>query len=63
MHPFNYDGQINGDDYFLIDNAYAGQGTPFSSGAAAMSGVSAVPEPALLGLLPAALLLRRRRTR
>jgi hypothetical protein len=28
---FNYDGQINGGDYFLIDNAFAAHGPPFGS--------------------------------
>jgi hypothetical protein len=58
---FNYDGKINADDYFLIDRNYARQGPSF--GIAAPLGVTAVPEPALLGLLPAALFLLRRRAR
>jgi autotransporter-associated beta strand protein len=72
---FNYDGKINGDDYFLIDaNAGNGLGT-FSTtggidgggieGASASSlGITAVPEPASIGVIgvaAAALLGRRRR--
>jgi hypothetical protein len=46
----NYDGKINADDYFLIDRNYSRQGTAFSV-APALGGVSAVPEPAVVGLL------------
>jgi autotransporter-associated beta strand protein len=52
---FNYDGVIDGSDYTLIDNAYNTQGAQISAQVAASSaqiaGVSAVPEPATLGLL------------
>ena len=51
---FNYDGKINIDDYGIIDGNIGVQGAPFptaagiASGAsapAALSGVTAVPEP------------------
>jgi autotransporter-associated beta strand protein len=55
---FNYDGVINGSDYTLIDNAYNTQGAQISAETASataqiagVSGSSAVPEPATLGLL------------
>jgi fibronectin-binding autotransporter adhesin len=78
---FNYDGKINGDDYTLIDNAFNTQGsTSFASVSAgpanmiagntdqiAGAGISAVPEPATLGLLSIAAMgmvgRRKRRTR
>jgi hypothetical protein len=44
---FNYDGIISGDDYSAIDFNILAQGAPLiTSGAASLSGVSAVPEPA-----------------
>lgn len=54
---FNYDGVLNGDDYFVIDsNILQAQGSsPFPTG------LSAVPEPAALGLLSTLFLLKRRR--
>jgi hypothetical protein len=72
---FNYDGVINGDDYTLIDNAFNTQGSvSFASGSAGPAemiaseteqiagGSTAVPEPAMMGLLwIAGLLCRRRR--
>ena len=65
---FNYDGKINGDDYTLIDNAFNTQGAQISSviatSTAQIAGVSAVPEPATIGLLgiaSAGMLARRRR--
>jgi hypothetical protein len=51
---FDYDGAVTTNDYFLIDNAFLGQGAalvPAGAGAdSALSGVSAVPEPASLGI-------------
>jgi autotransporter-associated beta strand protein len=65
---FDYDNAVTTNDYFLIDNAFLGQGTalvPAALGSAsALSGVTAVPEPASLGIFAfaaAAGLLRRRR--
>jgi autotransporter-associated beta strand protein len=62
---FNYDGFVSGDDYSAIDFNILAQGAPFpSAGAASLSGVTAVPEPAsisLIGLGATALLGRRRR--
>jgi autotransporter-associated beta strand protein len=74
---FNYDGVINGDDYSLIDNAFNSQGsvtfTAVPASAAEMvagdteqiAGASstAVPEPAMIGLIGLGVtgLLKRRR--
>jgi autotransporter-associated beta strand protein len=64
---FDYDGAVTTNDYFLIDNAFLGQGAalvPAALGSAgALSGVTAVPEPASLGVFAfaAAVLIRRRR--
>jgi hypothetical protein len=65
---FDYDGAVTTNDYFLIDNAFLGQGSalvPAALGSAQpLSGVTAVPEPASLGVFAfaaAAALLRRRR--
>jgi hypothetical protein len=70
---FNYDGVIDGADYGVIDNTVQLQGAPFAgvvfgAGAAStagLSGVTAVPEPASLGLvvMAAAGMLARRRSR
>jgi hypothetical protein len=64
---FNYDGAVNGSDYTLMDNAFNSQGSNLGGGsggptveiAAQIAGgneTSAVPEPAALGLLSAAVL-------
>jgi hypothetical protein len=65
---FNYDGKINIDDYGIIDANIGAQGAPLptallADGAVAIPGVAAVPEPACLGLLVGAMLMRRRRPR
>ena len=63
---FNYDGKINVDDYGIIDFNVGIQGTPFPTGAgASLAGVTAVPEPASVGLfvLGAASVLGGRRRR
>jgi hypothetical protein len=67
---FNYDGIINIDDYGIIDVNIGIQGAPFvtgggvSGGGGGVGGLTAVPEPASLGVLAgAALALRRRRRR
>jgi autotransporter-associated beta strand protein len=67
---FDYDGAVTTNDYFLIDNAFLGQGSALvpaaMGGAGALSGVTAVPEPASLGIFAVAaarLLTRRRRRR
>ncbi len=74
---FNYDGIIDGSDYTLIDNAFNTQGAQIAASFAnptalataeidSLSGTSAVPEPATLGLFgigAAALLGRRRKLR
>jgi T5SS/PEP-CTERM-associated repeat protein len=67
---FNYDGVIDGADYGVIDNTIQLQGAPFvgvfnpgaSGSAAALSGVTAVPEPSAcaFAMLSAATLLARR---
>jgi hypothetical protein len=67
---FNYDGKINVDDYGIIDFNIGIQGAPIftaggSSAASSIGGVSAVPEPASIGLvsLGAAALVGGRRRR
>ena len=66
---FNWDGIISGDDYSAIDFNLVAQGAAFPTAgaveAAGLSGVTAVPEPASLGVmgLAAASLLARRRRR
>jgi hypothetical protein len=48
----NYDGVIDAVDYGIIDNAIQLQGPPIAtSGAPALRGVTAVPEPAACGLV------------
>jgi hypothetical protein len=47
---FNYDNKINADDYFIIDRNYSRQGLPFSA-APALAQVTAVPEPASIGVI------------
>ena len=71
---FNYDGVVNGDDYTLIDNAFNTQGSvSFASASAGPTEMiasdtaqvaAAVPEPgsaALISILAASLLTRKRR--
>jgi hypothetical protein len=65
---FNYDGKINVDDYGIIDFNVGIQGAAFPTAggaSSALSGVSAVPEPASMGILAAAggamTMVRRRR--
>ncbi|MEA2735971.1 MAG: hypothetical protein QOE14_2422 [Humisphaera sp.] len=61
---FKYDGMVSGDDYSTIDFNYVAQGAPFPTSAAAdAASVTAVPEPATIGLMMLALpmWLRRRR--
>ena len=50
---FNYDGVVDGSDYTLMDNAFNQQGATLQAAVATaqISGSSAVPEPATLGLL------------
>jgi hypothetical protein len=67
---FNYDGKVNVDDYGIIDFNIGIQGASFStaSGPASLglAAVSAVPEPASLGVVLAGasgLMLPRRRRR
>jgi hypothetical protein len=63
---FNYDGVIDAGDYGIIDNTFQNQGAPIpvNAGTAALSGVTAVPEPASLGVIAiasAGMFGRRRR--
>src|SRR5204863_3345305 len=50
---FDYNGVINTNDYFLIDSAFLAQGGTILSpaGASLPAGVTAVPEPASLGVV------------
>jgi hypothetical protein len=63
---FNYDGKVNVDDYGIIDSNVPIQGAPLGNSLGAMSGLSAVPEPAsiagiaLLGAAAAGFRRRRR---
>src|SRR5207302_6033615 len=52
---FDYNGLINGDDYFILDANINRAGTvipmnPTGGGGGGIAGVTAVPEPASLGL-------------
>ncbi len=66
---FNYDSVINGSDYTLIDNGFNTQGAaltgqianPTAAIAAQIADTTAVPEPAALGLLTAAIAMLGRR--
>jgi hypothetical protein len=67
---FNYDGKVNIDDYTtVIDGNIGNQGAPFPLGSEAsvsgLSGITAVPEPALTSLIivPALFSMRRRSRR
>jgi autotransporter-associated beta strand protein len=62
---FNYDGGITGDDYSAIDFNLIAQGAPFPVSAAAVSGLTAVPEPAagFAALVAGVAQLTRRRRR
>ena len=59
---FNYSGgPADGTDYFLMDQAFLGQGAPLLTPTSSVS--SPVPEPAAIGLLIPLLLLRGRPVR
>jgi hypothetical protein len=64
---FNYDGDVNIDDYSVIDGNIRIRGAPFSTtgAVAGVAGVMAVPEPSLAAAALAALgfATRLRRTR
>jgi autotransporter-associated beta strand protein len=63
---FNYDGNINIDDYGIIDANIGVQGAPLAAAQQPITGVTgaplvAVPEPAIVGIAPLALLAARGR--
>jgi hypothetical protein len=62
---FNYDGVIDAGDYGIIDNTFQLQGAPIPMGGGSVgAGLTAVPEPAAIGLLGiagAVAAVRRRR--
>jgi formylglycine-generating enzyme required for sulfatase activity len=64
---FNYDGVVNGSDYTLIDNSFNTQGASLAgeigNTTAQIAAATAVPEPAMMGVLTlgAIGLLRQRR--
>jgi hypothetical protein len=60
---FNYDGIISGDDYSAIDFNILAQGGSLGDGAVASQGVTAVPEPAAIGLVTLLGMLSSRRRR
>ena len=62
---FDYNGKINGDDYFIIDSNLNAQAFPPAGGDGGIAGVTSVPEPGAIGTIvigAGAALLRRRRT-
>ena len=61
---FNYDGAVDGSDYALADNAFNRQAGGVGTPAARVAAAAAVPEPAAICGVAAALgLVRRRRRR
>jgi hypothetical protein len=58
---FNYDGKINVDDYTIIDFNVGIQGAPFSTAGGVGLSVTAIPEPAGLGIVGIGLAFAGRR--